>query len=91
MRAQNAERQRITRTQFIAELRLTASQLNVTGKYKIYKLLSCYVSPRDTTGILLDAAKLIVWDEAPMAHCHLFEAIEITLRYIMDCDELFGG
>ena len=34
---------------------------------------------------------LIVWVKAPMTHCHLFEALDKTLKDIIDRDELFGG
>ena len=50
-----------------------------------------YVSPRDTTGILLSAVILIVLYESLMAHCHLFEALNKTLRYIINSDELFDS
>lgn len=42
-------------------------------------------------------AELIIWDEAPMAHRHTFEALDRTLRDIMSdsnpnaTDQLFGG
>ncbi len=43
------------------------------------------------------AARLIVWDEAPMAHKHVFEAVNRTLQHVMGVvdpalkDMLFGG
>ena len=46
---------------------------------------------------LIQAASLIIWDEAPMAHKHIFECVDRTLRDIMGAvDELnktklFGG
>jgi hypothetical protein len=41
---------------------------------------------------LVRAADLIVWDEAPMMHKHVFEAVDRTFRDIMGRpDELFGG
>ena len=36
-------------------------------------------------------AKLIVWDEAPMSHRYLLEALDRTLRDIMQEDSLMGG
>lgn len=50
----------------------------------------CYVSPRDTTRVLVADAKMIVWDKAPMAHRYLFEELDTFVRDIMDCDELSG-
>lgn len=32
---------------------------------------------------LVREAKLIVWDEAPMTHKHVFEAVDRTLRDVM--------
>ncbi|OWZ17842.1 Helitron helicase [Phytophthora megakarya] len=41
---------------------------------------------------LIEKASLIIWDEAPMAHRHAFEAVDRTLRDIMHNDaERFGG
>nr|KAJ0220126.1 hypothetical protein LSAT_V11C200058070 [Lactuca sativa] len=43
---------------------------------------------------LLNKAGLIIWDEAPMMHCHCFEAVDRTLRDIIlpsDIDKPFGG
>ena len=34
---------------------------------------------------------MIVWDEAPMSHRHLFDALDRILRDIMETDNLFGG
>jgi hypothetical protein len=39
--------------------------------------------PSSNQGELIQRAKLIVWDEAPMTHRHVFEAFERTLRDIM--------
>ncbi|GMF63195.1 unnamed protein product [Phytophthora fragariaefolia] len=41
---------------------------------------------------LIQRASLIIWDEAPMTHRHAFEAVDRSLRDIMDNDqEPFGG
>ena len=32
---------------------------------------------------LLQVARLIIWDEAPMTHRHAFEAVDRTLRDLM--------
>ena len=52
---------------------------------------TCNVSPNDATGCLLHDAKLIVFDEAPMSHRHLFEALDRTLKDIMNNNLIFGG
>ena len=41
--------------------------------------------------VLIRHTKLIVWDEAPMSHRHPFDALDQTLRDIMETDILFGG
>ena len=46
---------------------------------------------RDQTRAVLAAAKVLIWDEAPMSHRHLYESLDRTLRFVMDRDELFGG
>jgi hypothetical protein len=36
---------------------------------------------------LVHKADLIIWDEAPMMHCKAFEAIDRTLRDLMQLDD----
>lgn len=40
---------------------------------------------------LLKLTKLIIWDEAPMAHKFCFEALDRTLKDILNNDKNFGG
>lgn len=40
---------------------------------------------------LLKLTKLIIWDEAPMAHKFCFEALDRTLKDILNNDKIFGG
>ena len=40
---------------------------------------------------LLKLTKVIIWDEAPMAHKFCFEALDRTLRDILSNDQIFGG
>jgi len=46
---------------------------------------------------LLQVARLIIWDEAPMLHRHAFEAVDRTLRDLMKAvdplleEKPFGG
>lgn len=44
---------------------------------------TCYISRSDPPAELIRAAALIIWDEAPMMHRHVFEAVDRTLRDIM--------
>ncbi len=58
---------------------------------------ACYVPLNSPQAALIRAARLIVWDEAPMAHKHVFEAVNRTLQHVMGAvdptlkDMLFGG
>ncbi|KAH9557258.1 hypothetical protein CY35_07G076300 [Sphagnum magellanicum] len=58
---------------------------------------TCYVPLNSPQAALIRAARLIVWDEAPMAHKHVFEAVNRTLQHVMGVvdpalkDMLFGG
>ncbi len=40
---------------------------------------ACYVPLNSPQAPLIRAARLIVWDEAPMAHKHVFEVVNRTL------------
>jgi ATP-dependent DNA helicase PIF1 len=46
---------------------------------------------QDEAAELLKAAKLIVWDEAPMAHKYCYGALDRLLRDILDNQLPFGG
>jgi ATP-dependent DNA helicase PIF1 len=56
---------------------------------------TCEIEHDDDRAVLLKQTKLIIWDEAPMAHRFTFEALERTLRDVMssykNCDTIFGG
>ena len=52
----------------------------------------CFISKQSPEAALIRAADLIVWDEAPMMHRHVFEAVDRTFRDITGCSNLlFGG
>jgi len=57
----------------------------------------CYVPLNSPQMALIRVACLIVWDEAPMAHKHVFEVVNRTLQHVMGAvnpvlkDILFGG
>lgn len=42
----------------------------------------CDIKPRTMLAELIEQTSLIIWDEAPMAHRHTFEALDRTLRDI---------
>jgi hypothetical protein len=58
---------------------------------------ACYVPLNNPQAALIRVACLIVWDEAPMAHKHVFEAVNRTLQHVMGAvdpalkDMFFGG
>jgi hypothetical protein len=43
----------------------------------------CNVNANSDTAELIQAAKLIVWDEAPAQHRHCAEAVDRTFRYVL--------
>jgi hypothetical protein len=58
---------------------------------------TCYVPLNSPQAALIRVACFIVWDEAPMAHKHVFEAVNHTFQHVMGVvnpvlkDILFGG
>ncbi|KAE8986142.1 hypothetical protein PF011_g20112 [Phytophthora fragariae] len=53
---------------------------------------TCAIYKQSNLKTLIQRASLVIWDEAPMTHRHAFEAVDRTLRDIMDNDqEPFGG
>ena len=51
----------------------------------------CGIARRTPEAALLQACRLIVWDEAGMANRRAFEAVDRTLRDLRDSTEIFGG
>ena len=51
----------------------------------------CSISKGTDQAELLREAALLIWDEAPMAHRHAFEALDRTLRDLTGRDLPFGG
>jgi hypothetical protein len=52
----------------------------------------CYINKRSDLADLIRNADLILWDEAPMMHKHVFEAVDRTLRDLTAClTTPFGG
>ncbi|XP_076916818.1 uncharacterized protein LOC143576665 [Bidens hawaiensis] len=75
---------RTAHSRFLIPINLTEdSQCQVKGNTDVYELLK--------------KTSLIIWDEAPMIHKHAFEALDRTLKDVMNVDlgntsgSLFGG
>jgi ATP-dependent DNA helicase PIF1 len=57
---------------------------------------TCNIDHNSDMANLIRQTKLIIWDEAPMAHRYTFECLDRTLKDIMStetvkCDKIFGG
>ena len=44
---------------------------------------TCTIVPKSPLALLIQKAKLIIWDEAPMMHKHCFKAVDRTLKDIL--------
>jgi hypothetical protein len=51
----------------------------------------CYIHKQDDLTVLIRQTKLILWDEAPMINKLAFEAVDRTLRDLINKNEPFGG
>ncbi|XP_022040106.1 uncharacterized protein LOC110942639 [Helianthus annuus] len=57
----------------------------------------CHIKPNTEIANLLNEAKLIIWDEAPIVHKHAFEALDRTLKDVLSVGDSrnseipFGG
>jgi hypothetical protein len=59
---------------------------------KVYSDSTCDISKRSDLAELLRHTKLIIWDEAVMIRSEVFDAVDRTLRDILDCSTVpFGG
>nr|XP_009797051.1 PREDICTED: uncharacterized protein LOC104243546 [Nicotiana sylvestris] len=54
-------------------------------------IFSCNISKQSSLASLIRDAKLIVWDEIPMAKKEMVEALDLLLRDLMETTMLFGG
>ncbi|KAK1565427.1 hypothetical protein Q3G72_026288 [Acer saccharum] len=57
----------------------------------VEKNMTCSVSKQSGLAKLLQHAKLIIWDEAPMSHRLAIEALDRMLQDINDSKQLLGG
>ncbi|KAG3047112.1 hypothetical protein PI125_g26892 [Phytophthora idaei] len=59
---------------------------------KLNDTSTCSIYKRSHLKGLIQKASLVIWDEAPMTHRPAFEAVDRSLRDLMDNDdEPFGG
>ncbi|KAG2868807.1 hypothetical protein PC113_g683 [Phytophthora cactorum] len=59
---------------------------------KLNDTSTCSIYKQSHLKGLIQKASLVIWDEAPMTHRHAFEAVDRSLRNLMDNDdEPFGG
>ncbi|GMF18653.1 unnamed protein product [Phytophthora fragariaefolia] len=54
---------------------------------KLTNKSTCAIYKQSHLKRLIQGASLVIWDEAPMPHRHAFEAVDRTLRDIMDNDQ----
>ncbi|XP_012844687.1 PREDICTED: ATP-dependent DNA helicase PIF2-like [Erythranthe guttata] len=57
----------------------------------VHESSTCSIKQQSPQTELLSRAKLIIWDEAPMMHMYCFEALDKTMKSILDSDMPFGG
>jgi len=50
----------------------------------------CNIKKQNDLTKLIRIAAAIIWDEAPMTNKYRLEALDRTLKYILDCDTPFG-
>jgi hypothetical protein len=58
---------------------------------EIHESSSCGIKKNSDLADLIRQADLIIWDEAPMQHRHIHEAVNRTFQDIRNSDLLFGG
>jgi len=58
---------------------------------KLTETSNLNISKQSDLGELIRKIKLIIWDEAPMAHRFAFEAVDRTFRDLTEIDKPFGG
>jgi hypothetical protein len=51
----------------------------------------CNISKNSSLAQFIRQACLVIWDEAPMQHCHIHEAVNRTFQDIRSDNRLFGG
>ncbi|XP_012857509.1 PREDICTED: uncharacterized protein LOC105976795, partial [Erythranthe guttata] len=57
----------------------------------VHESSTCNILQQSPQAELLIRAKLIIWDEAPMMHRYCFEALDKTMKSILQVEIFFGG
>ncbi|KAJ2935002.1 hypothetical protein H1R20_g2134, partial [Candolleomyces eurysporus] len=58
----------------------------------IHESSTCSISKQSDLAELIRETSLVIWDEAPMQHRHIHEAVDRTFKDIRNCpDKPFGG
>ena len=57
----------------------------------IHQQSHCNIPKNSQLADLIRQADLVIWDEAPMQHRHIMEAVDRTFRDLCDSDKPFGG
>jgi hypothetical protein len=58
---------------------------------QIHESSTCTIKKNSLEAELLQAASLVIWDEVPMQHRHIVEAVDRTLQDVRRSNKLFGG
>ncbi|XP_024015921.1 uncharacterized protein LOC112089176 [Eutrema salsugineum] len=57
----------------------------------VNRFTTCAIKSQSNLAELIDASKLIIWDEALMMSRDCYETLDRTLKDILKCDKPFGG
>ena len=57
----------------------------------IHQESHCNIPKNSQLADLIRQANLVIWDEAPMQHRHIIEAVDRTFRDLCDSNKPFGG
>ena len=71
--------------------RAKVAQTPGRARVNVTAISTCNVPVQSPLAELIRRTRIIVWDEAPMAHRQLLEALDKTLQDVMGNDQPFGG
>ena len=58
---------------------------------EIHESSTCAIPRNSDLAELIHLTDLVIWDEPPMQHCHIHEAVDRTFQDIRRSDKPFGG
>src|SRR5206468_3976119 len=58
---------------------------------KIHESSTCSIRKNSLEADLLRSTDMIIWDEVPIQHHHIAEAVDRTLKDVRSSDQPFGG